>query len=86
MGKLYCLIVARSPNIEKGFKEAFAHKGPVLVNVITDPAALAMPPKIELKQMVGMAEAMTKLMLGGKMQEVLDTVKSNYKHLKSVLD
>ena len=73
-------------DVESGLSEAFAHNGPVLVNVITDPNALAMPPKIEFKQMIGMAETMGKLMLGGKMQEVLDTVKSNYKHLKEVVD
>jgi len=73
-------------DVEAGLKQAFAHNGPVLVNVKTDPNALAMPPKIEWKQMLGMTESMSKMMLGGKMQEVLDTVKSNYKHLKEVLD
>lgn len=67
-------------------KEAFLHNGPVLVNVMTDPNALAMPPKIEFKMMKGMALSMTKLMLGGKFDEVLDTVKSNYKHLKGIID
>ena len=80
------ITVDNPKDVEKGLKEAFAHKGPVLVNVMTDPNALAMPPKVELKQMVGMAESMSKLMLGGKMSEVLETVKSNYKHLKEVLD
>jgi pyruvate dehydrogenase (quinone) len=32
-----------------------------------------------------MAVSMTKLMLNGHMDEVLDTVKSNYKHLKDLL-
>ncbi|MBE7171700.1 MAG: hypothetical protein INR73_14005 [Williamsia sp.] len=72
--------------VESGLQAAFEHQGPVLVNVITDPNALAMPPKASFKQMAGMAEAMTKLMLGGKMEEVLDTVKSNYKHLKELID
>ncbi|WP_270088050.1 thiamine pyrophosphate-dependent enzyme [Sphingobacterium sp. SYP-B4668] len=63
---------------------AIHHPGPVLLNVFTNPSALAMPPKIHLDQMVGMAKSMTKLMLGGKMQEVFDTIKSNYKHLKEL--
>ncbi len=67
-------------------QEAFETEGPVLINIMTDPNALAMPPKVELKMVKGMAESMTKLMLGGHMQEALDTVKSNYKHLKDVLD
>jgi hypothetical protein len=62
-----------------------AFDGPALVNVFTDPNALAMPPKIEFEQVKGMAVSMTKLMLNGHMDEVLDTVKSNYKHLKDLL-
>jgi len=73
-------------NLESGLKEVFLHEGPVLVNVITDPNALAMPPKIEFTMMKGMALSMTKLMLGGKSQELLDTIKSNYKHLEDLLD
>jgi pyruvate dehydrogenase (quinone) len=72
--------------LQSGLKEAFQYKGPVLVNVFTDPNALAMPPKIEMKMVEGMALSMTKLMLGGKFTEVLDTVKSNYKHLQDLTD
>ncbi|WP_428329444.1 thiamine pyrophosphate-dependent enzyme [Mucilaginibacter sp.] len=68
-------------NLENQLSEAFAYNGPILVNVMTDPNALAMPPKVELKMAAGMALSMTKLMLGGKFDEVLDTVKANYKHL-----
>lgn len=71
--------------LESTLKEAFLFNGPVLVNVMTDPNALAMPPKVELKMMKGMALSMTKLMLGGKFEEVLDTVKSNYKHLGDLI-
>lgn len=72
--------------LEKGLNEAFNHAGPVVVNVLTDPNALAMPPKLELKMVKGMALTMTKMMLGGKFEDVLDTVKSSYKHLSEVLD
>ena len=37
---------------------AFELDGPVLVNIMTDPNALAMPPKIELGQMVAIARAL----------------------------
>lgn len=72
-------------DLKQALTEALIFKGPVLVNVFTDPNALAMPPKVEFEQVKGMALSMTKLMLNGKMEEVLDTVKSNYKHLKDVL-
>jgi len=67
--------------VEHAVQRALAHNGPYLLNVFTNPNALALPPKIEFKQVVGMTKAMTKLMLGGKMEEVFDTIKSNYKHL-----
>lgn len=71
--------------VEDTLTEALMHKGPALVNIFTDANALAMPPKIEFEQVKGMALSMTKLVLNGRMQEVLDTVKSNYRHLKEVL-
>ncbi len=43
-----------------------------------------MPPKVDLDQMIGMTKSMAKLMLGGKMDEVMETIKSNYKHLKDL--
>jgi len=72
--------------LESGLSAAFLHPGPVLVNVFTDPASLALPPKIEFKMVKGMALSMTKMMLGGKFEEVLNTVKANYKHLPEIFD
>jgi len=71
--------------VRQALQDALAFDGPVLVNVLTDPNALAMPPKVELGQMTGFALSMSKLILGGRMDDVLDTVKSNYKHLTEVL-
>jgi pyruvate dehydrogenase (quinone) len=71
--------------VKPALQAAFEHDGPALINIFTDPNALAMPPEIEFKQVKGMAISMTKLMLNGRMDEVLDTVKSNYKHLKDLL-
>ncbi|MCO5950430.1 thiamine pyrophosphate-dependent enzyme [Mucilaginibacter flavidus] len=71
--------------VEQALKEAFMYKGPALVNIMTDPNALAMPPKVEFEQVKGMALSMGKLILSGRMDEVLDTVKGNYKHLKDLI-
>lgn len=72
-------------NLEQAIQQAFAAEGPVLVNVMTDPNALSMPPEIEFKQVKGMALAMGKMIMDGKIEEVIDTVKSNYKHIKDVI-
>lgn len=77
--------VHKPEEVAEAVGKAFAHDGPILVNVFTNPNALAMPPKVEWAQVKGMAKSMTKLMLGGKMDEVFDTIKSNYKHLKEGL-
>lgn len=63
---------------------AFDTNGPVLVNIMTDPNALAMPPKIEFNQMFGFAQTMYKLMMEGRSQEVRDTIETNLKHWKEV--
>ncbi len=79
------MTVKHPDDVKQALQEAFLYKGPVLMNVFTDPNALAMPPKIEFEQVKGMALSMAKLVLNGRMEEVLDTFKANYKHLKEVI-
>ena len=67
--------------VREAIQEAFNESGPVLLNIMTNPASLAMPPRIEWEQLKGYALSMSKLILGGRMDEVLETVKANYKHL-----
>ena len=50
---------------------------PVVVDVITDPNALALPPHIEFDQVKGYALSMTRLMLSGRADEVVDIIQSN---------
>ncbi|MBC7390781.1 MAG: ubiquinone-dependent pyruvate dehydrogenase [Opitutaceae bacterium] len=70
--------------VESTVEKAFAYNGPVLLNILTDPNALAMPPKISFKQMKGMAMSMGKLMLSGRMEDVWKTIESNKKHLSEI--
>jgi len=79
------ITVTDPDDLKQALREAFLYKGAALVNIMTDPNALAMPPKVEFEQVKGMALSMTKLILNGRMEEVLDTVKANYKHLKDVV-
>jgi pyruvate dehydrogenase (quinone) len=79
------ITVNEPDDVKQALREALSYKGAALVNIMTDPNALAMPPKIEFEQVKGMALSMTKLILNGRMDEVLDTVKANYKHLKDVV-
>jgi len=78
-------ITVHSPaDVRGALRDAFNENGPVLVNIMTNPDSLAMPPKVEWQQVKGYALSMSKLILGGRMEEVLDTVKANYKHLSEL--
>lgn len=76
--------VSDPEEVSRTLCNAFELDGPVLVNIMTDPNALAMPPKIELNQMMGFAQAMYKLLISGRTKEVIDTINSNYKHIREV--
>ncbi|MGE7776220.1 thiamine pyrophosphate-dependent enzyme [Chitinophaga sp. NPDC101104] len=79
------ITVSQPGQVTAAISNAFAQPGPVLLNIMTDPNALAMPPKIEFKQVRGMAASMTKLMLNGEFEEVWETIKSNIRHAKELL-
>ena len=76
--------VSNPDDVLSTLTKAFASDGPVLVNIMTDPNALAMPPKIEFTQMLGFAQTMYKLLMEGRSKEVMDTIDTNLKHWKEV--
>lgn len=70
--------------VKSVLEEAFAHDGPAVINIFTDPDALAMPPKVEFDQIKGFAKSMGKLMLNGQTADAINTAKSNLKYLKEL--
>jgi pyruvate dehydrogenase (quinone) len=77
--------VEHAEDIRPAIERAFAHDGPALVDFVTDPRALAMPPKTEASQVQGMALAMTKLVFSGDSAEVLETIKSNIRDVPQAI-
>jgi pyruvate dehydrogenase (quinone) len=73
-----------STEVEQALLNGFKHNGPAIINIFTDPNALAMPPSINFDQMKGYAESMTKLMLNGKFADIVDTTKSDVKYLREL--
>ncbi|SHI83756.1 pyruvate dehydrogenase (quinone) [Mesonia phycicola] len=71
-------------DVKTALQEAFFHDGPALINIYTDPSALAMPPEIKFNQIKGFAKSMSKLMINGRSAEVIDSAKSNFKYLKEL--
>jgi pyruvate dehydrogenase (quinone) len=60
---------------------ALESSGPVLVDVVTDPNVLSMPPKATIQQAKGFALAMTRMAFTGELDDVADTVMANWRYL-----
>lgn len=73
-----------SKDVELALVNGFKHKGPVIINIFTDPNALAMPPTLNFEQVKGFAASMTKLMVNGKFAEIVDTTKNDLKYLREL--
>lgn len=76
----------KDPNkVETSLQAFFAHEGPALINIYTDPEALAMPPHIEVSQMKGFVTSMMKKAGLGRFKEIAETVKSNIGHIDEII-
>jgi pyruvate dehydrogenase (quinone) len=58
-------------------ERALTHPGAALIDVVTDPHALSLPPHVDYKQVKGMALATGRLLLSGRIEEVVDTLEAN---------
>ena len=70
--------------IETAYRTAFAHAGPSLVELITDPKALSLPPKITGQQVFGFATAMSKVVLNRGAGEAVSMARSNLRNIPAV--
>jgi pyruvate dehydrogenase (quinone) len=59
-------------------KEAFSHKGPVLVDVVSERQELIMPPKTTLSEAEGFGLFMLKAVLDGRAKQLIDLTKVNF--------
>jgi len=64
-------------NLEQAIARALAHRGPALLDVMTSPQELAMPPKIGLEQAYGFSLFMLKAVLSGRGSELVELAKTN---------
>jgi len=78
---IHAVRVEQPTDIRGAIQEALAHKGPALVDLVTDPRALSLPPKITRKQVTGFTAAMSKEILGGGMGEVMAMARSNLRNV-----
>jgi pyruvate dehydrogenase (quinone) len=68
-------------DVRPAMEQILASSGPALVDVVTDPNVLSMPPKATIQQAEGFALAMTKMAFTGEIGDVLDTVMANWRDL-----
>jgi pyruvate dehydrogenase (quinone) len=68
-------------DVRGGLQQALAHRGPALVDVVTEPNALSIPPQITAEQVEGFALSMGKLILSDHLDEVGQTVAANARNL-----
>jgi pyruvate dehydrogenase (quinone) len=70
--------VEKASQVDAALQEAFAHDGPVLIDVITNTEELAMPPQIKLEQAKGFSLYMLRAIINGRGDEVVDLAKTNW--------
>jgi pyruvate dehydrogenase (quinone) len=68
-------------DVTAGLKKALQHSGPALIDVVTDPNAVSLPSHIAPEMVVGFGLAMGKLVLSGHIDEVVDTIETNLRHI-----
>lgn len=67
--------------LEAAYREALTHPGPSLIDIVTDPLALSIPPKITSEQVFGFATAMSKIVLNGGAGEAVALGRSNLRNI-----
>ena len=73
--------ITEPKKLRKQLAAALATPGPMLIDVVTNPDALSMPPKITAQQIRGFATASTKIVLGGGVGKMLDMAASNLRNM-----
>ena len=77
--------VEEHEDIRPAIERALAHPGPALIDFVTDPRALAMPPKATIEQVKGFALTSSKLIFHHDAAEVWKQAKSNIRDIGQVL-
>jgi pyruvate dehydrogenase (quinone) len=73
--------VEKPGDVRDGIREILAHDGPALLDVVTDPNALSIPPNITASQVRGFALAASRTVLGGGVGKMLQLAKSNLRNI-----
>ena len=78
---IHAVRIEHPKDVRAGLVDALAHPGPALVDLVTDPNALSLPPHISGTQMAGFALAATKIVLSGGVGRMLEMARSNLRNI-----
>ncbi|AIK86012.1 pyruvate dehydrogenase [Corynebacterium glutamicum] len=67
--------------VREQLAEALAYPGPVLIDIVTDPNALSIPPTITWEQVMGFSKAATRTVFGGGVGAMIDLARSNIRNI-----
>ena len=77
--------VTTADGIRPAIERAFAHPGPALIDFVTDPRALAVPPHTTVEEVKGFALTTGKLVFTGHVAEAWGQAKSNIRDVGQAL-
>jgi pyruvate dehydrogenase (quinone) len=77
----YGVRVEKPKELAGALKDAFRHKGPALVDIVTDPNALSIPPKISADMVTGFALSASKIVLDGGVGRMVQMARSNLRNV-----
>ncbi|MFD3326464.1 pyruvate dehydrogenase [Streptomyces sp. NPDC058701] len=77
----YGVRVEKPKQLSGALKDAFRHKGPALVDVVTDPNALSIPPRISADMVTGFALSASKIVLDGGVGRMIQMARSNLRNV-----
>ncbi|MFG3042161.1 MULTISPECIES: pyruvate dehydrogenase [unclassified Streptomyces] len=77
----YGVRVEKPKQLAGALRDAFRHKGPALVDVVTDPNALSIPPRISAEMVTGFALSAGKIVLDGGVGRMLQMARSNLRNV-----
>jgi pyruvate dehydrogenase (quinone) len=77
--------VEHAADIRPAIERAFAHPGPALIDFVTDPRALAVPPHTTVEEVKGFALTVGKLVFSGEVAEAWQQARSNIRDVGQAL-
>jgi pyruvate dehydrogenase (quinone) len=73
--------VEKPGDVEDAVRETLAAPGPALLDVVTDPNALEIPPQLTAEEIQGFALAVGKIVLGGGVGDVVHLARANLRNI-----